>query len=229
MLRNVNSWIASILIVGITGAFGWALLTMPASKEMSLYDKIRANTFHVHMPNGGKGSAVYLQKNKALTAGHVCENQDQRKMVLEAHDRKRYVSSKYFMYESIETDLCLITLEHIPNLPGTKLDKEPTGLTQFVFIGGFSGGRNYSIRSGTVYSEEVVAVQNELFALAFTIMRVQFISVFGEGGISGSGVINTDGELVGIANIVGPAGLGMMPLDQIRKFLKDAGEEYLLQ
>lgn len=229
MLSYLKRALPVLVLTGVTVFFAHAIYTLPIQQELSLYDKIQRNTLHVFMPSGGRGSAVYITGNKALTAGHVCEEQAPKKIMVKAHDGKRYLVDSYYMYEKINVDLCLLTLELAPKLPGTKISKDPTALTQFVFIGGYSGGTNYSIRGGSVYSEEVVQIMDDPFGFKFITMRVQFMTVFGEGGISGSGVINQAGELVGIANIVGPAGLGMMPLDQIRQFLKDAGEEQLLK
>jgi hypothetical protein len=138
------------------------------------------------------------------------------------HDRSINQPIKLIIDERAGVDLCLIYLAGQPK--GVSITEVAAAnsnvMGSHVTIPGYSGGYNYSIRQGNVYAEEILPIQGKD---GFIFMRLQAMSVFGRPGISGSGVLNDSMEIVGIANAVGPMGLMMVPLDDIRIFLERNG------
>lgn len=212
-----------ICIMGGLLAFGYIYANEP---EPTFLEFINQTSYHIkiydtttHDRLMGSGSATHLYKNIFLSARHVCDEATPGVMELVQHDKKAFAVKETIITDSASNDLCLLRTEEEATTPTTKLANPDTfsALGERAFIGGYSGGRFYSVRTGYIYLEGMVQIMDKAGPIP---MRLQFLSVIGEPGISGAGVFNKERELVGVAVAVGPQGLGIMPLKAIVAFLK---------
>jgi S1-C subfamily serine protease len=221
---KIITGVVAILLASALGMMLNKYVVRPSFAEIA-----KSKAFHIkvfrdpeHTKFGGAGSAMYLKQNILLSAGHVCENQNP--LMMEAVQNNRSINQpiKFIIEERAGVDLCLIFLAGNPkNVSPTNIAAANSNVMgAHVTIPGFSGGYNYSIRQGNVYAEELLPIYGKE---GFIFMRLQAMSVFGQPGISGSGVLNDNGEIVGVANAVGPMGLMMVPLEDIRIFLERNG------
>lgn len=223
------SKIATALALTICATSIFLIGKLYLSLKPSFADTLKAKTFHIkifkdaaHTQFAGAGSAIYLRNNMLLSAGHVCEGQNPLLSEAVETNFKIHQPIKFIIDERPGIDLCLVQLAAMPK----QIDSTPVAAANSnvmgsrVYIPGFSGGYVYSIRQGTVYLENTVPIFGKD---SIVIMRLQAMTVIGMPGISGSGVISEAGEIVGVANAVGPTGLMMVPLDDIRSFLEKHG------
>lgn len=184
----------------------------PVVEHLSV--RIEKNALYVKMGETARASAVFIRDNMALTAAHVCSGMDVGTELID-YIGNSYTVQKYVINPSASTDLCLIFMNEKPNLPGTKIaTQRRSSVGTRVYIGGFSGGVFYSYRSGEVIIQQVIR------AGPFP-MNIEIIKVEGFPGISGSGALNSSGELVGIIAVNFPNNdfeLGMGPLYEIQDF-----------
>lgn len=196
--------------------------------KVAFLDRARQNTLHIRMMDPfnqqqvrGAGSGTFFKDNVVITAGHVCRGTPPELFEVVDFQRRLYKVKAIKIHDNTSIDLCVMWLTESPSLLGTPIARSDSALIgSYAFIPGFSGGRVYSIRSGTIYSEELINIMGHEGPLE---MRLQFIAVPAQPGISGSGVINALGEMVGVANAVGSIGLGLVPLKDLLDFLKDTG------
>ncbi len=214
--------ISSIIAIVVTTEY------KPPTK-LTTIDFVHQNSLHVIAPDS-RGSGVYVRGNKVMTAAHVCEGNNAKDLVLIDYNKKRYFVESYVMASNPAVDLCLLTLEQasLP-LPGVAIGNAPKEyMNQLVYIGGYAGGELYSVRAAPVVEETFINISKSMFGPP-KLYKVQIIQLQGIPGISGSGVLNEQRKLVGIANIAGPGVTGFVPLSDIIQFLKEIKQEELLK
>jgi S1-C subfamily serine protease len=118
-------------------------------------------------------------------------------------------------------DACILKIKRLDDgpldYPGTKISASELPMDALVIIGSFSGGGNYSIRSGRFYLEDFANIDSQRYL-------VTFINIPIEGGASGSGAVNSSGELVGIVSARSSRETLLVPLSKIKTFLFKAEE-----
>lgn len=180
----------------------------------------------------GVGSAIYLSKGLALSAAHVCELFPKAKTTFIVDSKHNQMRMEFYEVPSYSkenrVDLCLIKFTPKVSLPETVLSKEESiAIGTSLYNPSYGGGKYYSLNIGVVLADMAVEVPLE-FCMPplipcenFEIYKVQKTSVPGVPGASGSGILDTDGKLVGIL-VIGPGDnswSGIVPLEVIREFL----------
>lgn len=192
----------AILLAGVVVAGTVFYNTVTITKQVeskpsaSLMKKAFQNTLRVDFGRA-RCSATYIDKGIAVTASHCClkfKLLANDNVQVKTFDDKFYKVLKYEVHpKAMNVDVCLLKLPSNLVLPGTKLaNPEDLVLNQVVIIPSYAGGVRYSIRSGTILSEELVDVD------PVTTMPINITTAMVEGGASGSGALNVRGELVGV-------------------------------
>jgi hypothetical protein len=192
-------------------------------RQETFLEGIRQDTYRViiykdeeHLQLAGIGTATHLSGGKFLTAGHVCEHTEPKFMVLEQYDGQLLYVVYTRIHENTSIDLCLVTtLKSVNRKREIVNPKEYGGLNEHLYVGGFPGGEDYSIRSANTYLEQKTAMPDG------SVRKLQFMYVAAIPGISGSAAITRDGKIAGVAVVVGYLGLGIVPLKDVIDFLKE--------
>lgn len=221
--------VAAVLVVYISIA---AFLMFQPMKKQEFEQGLKFRALQV-VTDIGRGSAIYLDKGLALSAAHVCELFPKAKQVflVDGHGTKMFIQFYEMpaMNKGNRIDLCIIKFKPINKLPVTHLSEEtsiPTGTP--LYNPNYGGGKFYSLHIGHVLGSmggEIGTDCTFLFCEDYLTYFFQQTSVPGVPGASGSGVLDTDGKLVGI--LVLGAGdnswSGIVPLEVVREFLNDSG------
>lgn len=174
------------------------------------------------------GTASHIGNNVFLSARHVCVMMAQKVKPARAKDYKQivYEVTDYELAEE-PVDLCILKVKApTPSVwPTLRLASEGTEvISQPLYIGGFSGGRTYSYRSGYAFVQEFLDMKENTEATNPTSpnnLNTYGIAVVLLPGGSGSAVLNAKGEIVGVAVIAGinmPVFWAVRDVE-IRKFL----------
>jgi S1-C subfamily serine protease len=166
-----------------------------------------------------RGSAVYMDKNLALSAAHVCFDISPGSSKAVDYKGNELDIESAELNEAI--DICVIKLKDIKApMPTRKLAKKSLFLLgKTVITAGFPGGQYYSIQFATVRGIQIVAVQGSADP-----KYVSMIDTYVAPGGSGSGAFNDNGEVAGIVIVSSPmyGVTGLVPLVDIHEFLKES-------
>jgi S1-C subfamily serine protease len=217
---------------------GWFL--GPSDSETEIYKNAMPNVFRMLRPSnsqsGGTGFVIntpsghrYLMSNR-----HVCDVAENGKLIAEQEGENtptRVIST------TEKTDLCL--LEAPKGKPGLTLAEE-TKIYDRVFIIGHPYLNPITITSGHFNSKDWITVsycyrgQARAVVSPFDLMDevfntncvksvyAYFTSAHAAPGNSGSPVVNTEGQVVGVLFAGSPTDLSfVVPLSDIKKFLEE--------
>lgn len=196
---------------------GAVLITIPLKKYINgTMDAVR-------------GTGVHVNNNIFLSAKHVCDSmpkaiEDPGNTVTDY----KGITYKIISFELSKDpiDLCIFKVEAPkPSVWPSSLVSVEAIVGEQVYTGGFSGGRAYSFRAGICNSEEMESTYNiggskdknkpeqffYLYELGISKVR---------GGASGSGVLNTKGEIIGILTLSDGDTCAAMRAVDIVNFLK---------
>lgn len=196
----------------------YSSFTPPAT--LSFMDKSRMAVLRFDT-EVGRGSATHVKNGVALTAAHVChmlDNIPEHTGTLLDYEGNNLPILEYQVYPDNNVDLCIIKFVPISYIPETPLAPlEETVLQTKVFIPSFAGGVNYSIRSGVVLTQELVQMGFE------QILDVNITDAIAEPGASGSGAVNSKGEMIGITILkVGNNHSGLTPLKYLHEIINNS-------
>jgi S1-C subfamily serine protease len=225
--------LVAIVSIGLI-SFQLAAPTKQVEQDRRAFEKsLKERALHI-VTDVGMGSAIYLDKGLALTAGHVCEMFAKAKKVAALDYKKNNLRIEFYEMvkkEEIIVDLCLLKVSLIDSLPITSLAQEDSiSIGTPLYNPNYGGGKYYSLTSGMILADAVLEVPvGECFppfipCTKFEAFAVQIASCPGIPGASGSGVLNTKGELIGILVIgmnYGTAS-GIVDLEAIKRFLNDS-------
>lgn len=222
---------ASVLILTGIATIAFALFkrsTMPENyyssfappPSLSFMDKARMAVLRFDSEIG-RGSATHVKNGIALSAAHVCHMLDElpeRHGTLLDYEGNQLPILEYQVYPDNNVDLCILKFIPINYIPETPLaPMNSTVLQTKVFIPSFAGGVNYSIRSGTVLTQELVQMS------FVQVLDVNITDAIAEPGASGSGAINANGEMIGITILkVGDRYSGLTPLKYLHEIINNS-------
>jgi S1-C subfamily serine protease len=185
-----------------------------------LAERVRQNAFYVWDPKM-RASAVFLKPGIALTAKHVCGGMTQLTRLVDYKD-VQYRVVEIVMDTRVDMDLCMVYFARaskeapVTELPGTPLNfPHRSVIGTKGFTGGFGGGEFYSFISGVFFMSGKTHVYG-----AEAPLTEDFFSFQVEPGASGSGVVDEEGNLIGIVSVAGQGSTGAIPLWAIKEFLR---------
>lgn len=186
--------------------------------KLSFMDKARMAVLRFDS-EVGRGSATHVKNGIALSAAHVCHMLDELPEhygTLLDYEGNQLPILSYQVYPDNNVDLCILKFVPINYIPETALAPlNEVVLQTKVFIPSFAGGVNYSIRSGTVLTQEMVQVG------PFELLDVNITDAIAEPGVSGSGALNAKGEMIGITILkVGNNHSGLTPLKYLHEIIE---------
>jgi len=166
--------------------------------------------------NIGSGSGVIMNKKWILSAAHVCEAEPSVVLSLDGHLRRTITEYKYPDDDTV--DVCLIKVEgYIPGII-TKIAHRFSGqVGAEVFYSGFPLGK-FTVRTGNI-TDDWYLPGTYLGLDELDVIPLQFINNWAQPGISGGGVFNKRGALVGIVSGIWYGKTMIVPLRYIRTFL----------
>jgi len=197
---------------------------LPDSATYEVLQEIKKSLVVIHLPNKNLGSGVVIKSNEfgslILTAKHVCDGalrlipdtSEFRYIHFHLVRNNSFVSRKYYgqiVKYAINTDLCLIHTISM-SLSTARISKKP------IYVG------NVLYNYGNPLPIYGLLTKGKFLQHDWSDQMMQYlISNKVAPGSSGSGIFNTDGELVGIVVMVeNDTEYGLaVPLAQIRLFL----------
>jgi S1-C subfamily serine protease len=161
--------------------------------------------FYVEAPSG---------KTYIMTNAHICDNTNTGQLHLTGYNRPvaRNIIEIYPFH-----DLCI--LEGLPNKKGLKLASDIKNLEK-IFTAGYPRIPSLNFSEGHLRSEEVRNLKDAATNTAKT-YRLLITSLFSYPGSSGSPIVNSKGELVGVMagyDQKTNQGIGV-PLEEVKKLL----------
>jgi serine protease Do len=198
-----------------------------SERPEKLFKDAKTRVFRVYIQSifgmgGGTASLVHVpgQGNVVLTNRHICESIRGDTVVFLEQDGKRWFTSE--LRRAKKTDLCLlVTPADLANDPAyelanTKLQKEET-----VYVFGHPYLEPLTGNHGRFRHEFVLPkIQGEAYDLSG--INAGRLSFFIRPGNSGSPVLNTSGQLVGVVFAVDNLGGLFIPLTSVEKFLAES-------
>lgn len=233
-MRKVIGGLAlfGILTIGLGASF------LPWDAETELYHYARQQTFRLVNPdnykNGGTGFTVKAPSGRryTLTNSHVCALAKEGYMIAERAGTTWKVRT---IAEADDTDLCL--LDPIPGTEGLDLAGE-SRIYDRIYIVGHPYLNPVSISTGHFNYDESVWISycqstgpqilgspldasSEMgdFMACVKLIYAWFSDAHSAPGNSGSAVLNTNGEVVGVLFAGGREQSLIVPLEPIREFL----------
>jgi S1-C subfamily serine protease len=169
---------------------------------------------------GSAGSGIHLNNGFILTCKHVCKGMSTATMIVKAGDQyglvDKYVYHKVF-------DLCLLKTDLV-DLPQTRIEyRDEMLLGQDIFYMGF-----YPINPDTSLMAINTAEVRSIIYTGLDTTYSYMLDNFAIPGMSGSGVLNHRGNIVGIIQWADPMNprSGAVVLPNIRKFMQVIPPEF---
>lgn len=224
-----------LAIISFTAAFvllGWLIANSISSKRAvgatprNTLELIRQNTVRIigedAAGNPTMGSGAYLGNRWLLTARHVCEFFEGRRVRIEDYLKEAHEVESYAVSDDPTIDLCLLKLKDYPKMSGFKIASRNTEVMGARNImAGYPGGYDYTVLSGVVYMERQVLVFGGE-ERGFLTLNLQFSTTPGAPGISGGPSTDLQGRLIGIVVVVSTIDSGFVSLANILDFLAKA-------
>ncbi len=150
----------------------------------------------------GIGAAVFVEQTLFLTVAHNCDKTDVLKVELIDQERNIYTPVRFFIHPDPNVDLCAVFVESGMGVPNLKIDERiyNEGMGVKAYMAGFPGGKHYAIFVGEIYFQTQINIYNREQELSTELL--QFVGVPGAPGISGGGVFDARGRLIGIMNSI---------------------------
>lgn len=195
-------------------------------------DKIKSNAVKTHFNavRFASGSHIITPsgKTRILTNSHVCVSYTNENAELgiskSVNASQEFVMKKILKFDP-EVDLCLV---EATQTEGFKI-AESLEIGQSTYLLGHPAGSELLLQEGEYVIKKEILVMTEIPiapGLSFMLpvpFLANHISNIGYGGNSGSAVLNSDGELVGVL-FAGSVSVVlqsyMVPLEKVKEFLK---------
>jgi S1-C subfamily serine protease len=165
-------------------------------------------------------SGSHLGDGRILTNKHVCDLflPGFQGQIIDS-DQKHYNVQAWVNSSVPEIDLCLITT-NATKLPKVELDETSRSYNgQLVQVTGYPLGE-YAKVQGYVLGSRIFLVGGGMDGEVSEFLTA--MAMVTAGGVSGSGVINNEGKLIGVVNAGGGGLTLFVPLSTVREFLTDA-------
>lgn len=194
--------------------------------------KTLARQATLRVESGGmRGSAIHLKDGIALSAAHVCELFPTMGNPIARDYKGRAIKIIAFEVALNGSDACILQLESFNDLPEMDLTKKVDALGTPIVLPSFAGGEEYSIKSGVLVSDETVPVMEDPVACMLSPTTCKFhkykvivSTAPAQPGASGSGVLNEDGEVIGITvlGMYGGSLSGITPLSEVIQMINES-------
>lgn len=189
----------------------------PPPPPVPLTDKAKRASVHVIIKKGARGSGVYIGGDLILTAAHVCKSIQKKSVSIVTTETKITVPIVAYAMDGRwpSVDLCVLKMKAVPaGLVALPIAKTDAQIGEVVVLGSYAGGQFYSFRAGQVLAEETVMME-----LPFLVTATD---LFVMPGASGGGVLNTNGEIVGVMILSNMQSMGAFePVSDIRQFINE--------
>jgi S1-C subfamily serine protease len=167
-------------------------------------------------------TAFHIGEGLMLTNQHVCDEiKSDRRVNLNAHNKKSYKIQSYYNSRSFFVDLCLLKT-NAQELPALELELGGASFKgQVVTIEGYPAGFWGRIQ-GVVDTSQILAIAQDPFGIQVIPQFLSVINVVSIGGVSGSPVFSQSGIVIGVVNAGGGGRTLFVPALVVQEFLKDA-------
>lgn len=204
------------LTIPLILVFSASLNAQVVKITQDIHEKITYKDAEVTKHYGLNGSGIVVGNNETdtyvLTCRHVhhadYEKYPDIKIISNGYPHMGKIVKTFYL-----ADLALIKVDNLL-LPAVKLAKEPLKVGDYANYKGFpDGGKEERWRRGIVKSID------DKIDFDITGAKTVYLDLQAVGGESGSGVLNSKGELVGIVCARSPTNCHVIGLPEIQKFL----------